>query len=267
MTIKFIHPIAPTKADGDVGRIYADMKTDFMFAEPITLHAPSPKLLEAVWSVFRDVMIGAGITDRRVREIAAGAVSGANDCHFCAVTHEAMETASPEPSIAIDRGAFAAWAMQSMNEAILDAPGFDKAASDELRGVIVLFQYLNRMVSAFMEKASPFDPPPDDRPLSDAEQKFRQQMITMVSAQMAKTVEKTGPTDPDSVVDRIRAGLPTEPVTGGAVSDFTSLVRDNPAAITAEIATAAKTEAGGDAALLEAAAFAALEPAHATARL
>lgn len=263
MTIRFIAATPPTKAEGQVAEIYAAMKEDFMFAEPVSLHAPSPALLSAFWAVFRDVMVGKGETERWDREVVAGAVSAANDCHFCVVTHAAMEKASPDPSGPRDRAALADWAKNAMTGGASDAPGFSAQQSQELQGVVVLFQYLNRMVSTFMEKASSFDPPADGRALSDGEQKMRDQIMAMVSTQMAKTVVPSGSTDPAAIAERIGAALPADaPAPLGAASAFAKMVAAEPSAVTADLVEKARAEAGGDVGLIHVAAASALHAAQ-----
>jgi len=267
MAIKFIASVPPTRAEGAVADVYSGMRQEFMFAEPIALHAQSPDLLEAFWLVFRDVMVGEGASNRWEREVVAGAVSEANQCSFCVVTHAAMERASPQPNGERDRDALVNWARAVMDGSHVNAPGMSEAQTAELRGVVTLFQYLNRMVSTFMEKASPFDPPANGRDLTEAEQKMRTQVMKMVKAQMALSVQRAGEITSESILSRIAASLDENTIDlSGPAANFADLVARKPSEITTEIADEAKLQLGGDKRLLELAAKSALSAAHKSAR-
>lgn len=262
MTIKFITSIPQAKAEGIVAEVYRDMKKTFVFAEPVSLHAPAPNLLKSFWSVFRDVMIGAGESTRWEREVVAGAVSTANACHFCSVTHAAMEKTAPHIGSESERAELADWARSAMNGAAHNAPGASEAKTQELRGVISLFHYLNRMVSTFMNKASAFDPPPGGRELTEAEKKMRQQIMAMMQVQMAKSVAKTGPTDPASVLARIRSSLTEPAAVAGPALRFAEKVAQRPGEVSPEDAAQSITALGGEKQLLEVAARAAISAAE-----
>lgn len=51
-----------------------------------------PELLELTWNREKRIMLSEGTLDRKTKELLAIAVSLANHCHYCSLTHEEMAT-------------------------------------------------------------------------------------------------------------------------------------------------------------------------------
>jgi alkylhydroperoxidase family enzyme len=173
--IRHVTPVRPGRAaDQLVGRVYRQVERDFgMLAPPIALHSPAPELLAASWLMLRETLVAAGQADRAVKEVVASAVSVANACPYCVAVHGATlhgllrggpATAAlaggeldriPDPVLR----AVAEWAGNSGRQASA-APlpeAVPRGQAPELIGVAVAFQYLNRMVSVFLDE-SPLPP-------------------------------------------------------------------------------------------------------------
>jgi AhpD family alkylhydroperoxidase len=165
--IKHVRPVSRSAANGDTARIYEQMTREFgIHAEPIVLHSPAPELLAGAWSVCRETLVAGGSVDRATKEAVATAVSSINRCPFCVDAHAVMlaGTGNYETARLIDQGDYAAigdprlrrvveWAAatRSPGSSILREPPFEGDQAPELIGTAVLFHYINRPVTVFLD--------------------------------------------------------------------------------------------------------------------
>ncbi len=152
VVIRHVTPVAKRHATGRVARVYDGLRREFgIHAEPIVLHSPAPDLLAGAWMVCREVTVAAGAVERPVKEAVAVAVSELNRCPYCVDAHSAMlrSTGTAAPT------QFAAWAAatRSPGAGILQNPPFDAAQVPEMVGTAVLFHYINRPVSVFLDES------------------------------------------------------------------------------------------------------------------
>lgn len=160
-----VQPIRRRDAQGLVARVYEEIDHDFFLAPPLALHSPSPSLLAAVWTAFREVFL-CGEAPRAWKETIAAAVARANRCPFCVEAHTmflhglgahaaalwlAAETDSPSPGGEL--AAIAEWAsaIRAPGAPVLRQPPFRAAWAPELIGTAVAFQYVTAMATVFLD--------------------------------------------------------------------------------------------------------------------
>jgi AhpD family alkylhydroperoxidase len=132
--IRHVTPVRREHATGVVARVYAGLEREFgIHAEPITLHSPAPELLAGAWMLCREVMVADGTVDRAVKEALAISVSEANRCPYCVDAHSAM--------------------LSSLGGATAPQPPFAPADLPELAGTAMLFHYINRPVTIFLDES------------------------------------------------------------------------------------------------------------------
>ncbi|RSM47499.1 alkylhydroperoxidase [Actinoplanes sp. ATCC 53533] len=189
--IRHVVPVRPGAARPPVSVIYRQVEREFgVLAPPVVLHSPAPDLLVACWAMLRATLVDEGVTERRVREAVASAVSLSNRCPYCVDVHgETLRALDGGPDAAAvlagrpDRSAdplvrtAAAWAAGSGPR----PSGLDPRAVAELVGVAVTFQYVNRMVNVFL----------DESPLpAFAPRRVRDLLRWMLRATMRQTVAR-----------------------------------------------------------------------------
>jgi AhpD family alkylhydroperoxidase len=167
--IRYISPVLPDRAEGLVGRVYAQAERDFGFvAPPLVLHSPAPDVLAATWLMLRETLLANNSSARAQKEVVAAAVSVANECPYCVAVHSAAVRDLVDGSVPaeIAAGRFADVADPGLRGIALWArdtglPGRAQPAPlnsfPELAGVAVTFHYLNRMVTIFLPE-SPLPP-------------------------------------------------------------------------------------------------------------
>ena len=142
-----------------VAMVYAQSERDFgMVAPPVSLHAPSPRVLAACWLMLRESLLADGLVDRAVKEAVAASVSLGNACPYCVEVHSTTLHGLlkvPSGTEPIDDPAvrdIAAWARAAgtRDSAARHGVPFPFEQAPELIGVAVVFQYLNRMVNVFL---------------------------------------------------------------------------------------------------------------------
>jgi AhpD family alkylhydroperoxidase len=165
--IRHVRPVPSGTATGLVAAVYAQVERDFgMLAPPVVLHSPAAGPLAASWAMLRETLLARGVADRAAKEVVAAAVSLGNACSYCVDVHSAviggLAHRGEADAISGDRvdamtdpalRDLAAWARSSgQRESILrrDLP-FPLEQLPEFGGVVVTFQYLNRMVTVFCE--------------------------------------------------------------------------------------------------------------------
>lgn len=173
--IRHVTPVRPRAARGVVARVYAAAEREFgLLAPPIALHSPHPELLTASWVLLRETLLASGTVSRAEKEAVAAAVSLDNACPYCVEVHAAVlggvHDRTDAAAIAADRigdvadpalRAAATWARTAGGE-IGGAGGVEPTTlpaeqAPELLGVLLAFNYLNRMVAVFLG-SSPLPP-------------------------------------------------------------------------------------------------------------
>ena len=146
-SIKHLDVVAPQSAKGLVHNVYAQMRKDFFVASPFVLHSIEPEVLVVVWSLVRETLF-CGLAPRSHKELVAAGVSRANSCPFCVDAHySAVRYTKLEDS------ALETWAQatsRASNPELKSKPFSEHDA--EYLGTVVAFQYLNRLVSVFMDE-------------------------------------------------------------------------------------------------------------------
>ncbi|MEW2428645.1 carboxymuconolactone decarboxylase family protein [Micromonospora sp. NPDC047644] len=167
LQLQHVAPVAPGRADGPVAAVYQQVERDFgMLAPPVALHAASPVVLAAAWTMLREALLASGRTGREAREVVAAGVSQANRCPYCVDVHggtlagllrgpdaAAMLTGQLADLQDPRLRELAGWAAHG------GPPPFPPEHGPELVGVAVVFHYLNRMVNVFLPD-SPLPPVP-----------------------------------------------------------------------------------------------------------
>lgn len=167
-------PARPSHADNTVQRIYRQAEREFgMLAPPLALHSPVPSALAASWLMLRESLLADCSVPRTTKEAVAAAVSHGNSCPYCVTVHgSALAGLLDNPTArAIAAGDFgsipdptvravAGWARGSATrqDSLRQHVPFRSEQAPELAGVVVAFQYINRMVNIFF----------DDSPLPSA---------------------------------------------------------------------------------------------------
>jgi AhpD family alkylhydroperoxidase len=158
--IRYVRPVRPSAARGVVSATYAQVERDFgMLAPPVSLHSPAPGALAACWLMLRETLLASGQAGRAAKETVATVVSAQNACPYCVAVHGATLRRLSDRSAAVAAGVpgpglrdIAAWAQASRSrELAAEHPvPFPAGHRQELIGVAVTFQYLNRMVNVFL---------------------------------------------------------------------------------------------------------------------
>lgn len=162
--IRHIKAVPPRQAHGLVADVYGQMKKDFQLVPPVTLHAPIPELLAAVWGMLRESIV-AGPVDRTLREVVCEGVSAINECSFCVDAHSmllagaaARTTADAIRAKRLDliddtktRGV-AEWAFANRQPGaeILRQPPFTPDEAPEIIASAACFHYIDRLVQVFL---------------------------------------------------------------------------------------------------------------------
>ncbi len=160
--IRYLTPTDPKDARGVVARVYAEAERDFgLVAAPLALHSPVPEMLAASWQLLRETLLVQGLLSRADKEAVAAAVSRANQCPYCVDVHSAtLRGLQRKGTPANDRIAgITAWASTASRRSLGGDGAFPFAAelAPELCGVLMTFEYLNRMVEIFLP-GSPLPP-------------------------------------------------------------------------------------------------------------
>jgi AhpD family alkylhydroperoxidase len=221
--VRHVTPVRPRSATGLVAAVYDQVEADFgMLAPPVALHSPSPRVLAAAWLMLRESLV-AGAVDRPAKEAVAAAVSLSNSCPYCVTVHSATlgGLSSGPDATAIAAGdlssvhddrlrGIALWASAGATRAGAEGQDwpFPPAQAEELIGVAVTFQYLNRMVNVFLGDS----PLPDGAP--SGARRFLGWMMGRDAAAFA---------EPGVALALLPSVADTVPWAGGVVGDaFTS---------------------------------------------
>ncbi len=162
--IRHVTPVPPKAATGSVAEVYRQLATDFgVYAPPVVLHSPAPEALRACWALLRETLLADGLVPRQAKEVVAEAVSRGNRCPYCVEVHGAAvaglpgyrrgDAKSQEAAADPYLEALAEWGRRSGGPSHRPTPVFPVAHAPELIGVAVVFHYLNRMVSVFLQES------------------------------------------------------------------------------------------------------------------
>ncbi|WP_216651483.1 carboxymuconolactone decarboxylase family protein [Actinomadura litoris] len=143
--VEHVSPVAPGAATGLVAAVYGQVERDFgMLAPPVALHSPLPDVLAASWTILRESLVVPGLAGRAAKEAVAAEVSRRNTCPYCVAVHAAAAPAATPLTGWVQRGGAG------------ESPFPDEHAPEYI-GVLVTFEYLNRMVNLFLDD-SPLPP-------------------------------------------------------------------------------------------------------------
>lgn len=164
LIIKHIDAVPPNDAHGLVADVYKQMKDEFQLVPPVTLHAPIPQLLAAVWGMLRESIV-AGPVSRNLREVVCEGVSAVNRCSFCVDAHsvllaganakstaDAIRASRPDLISDPKTRKVAEWAFANRQPGapILRQPPFSASEAPELIASAACFHYIDRMVQVFL---------------------------------------------------------------------------------------------------------------------
>jgi AhpD family alkylhydroperoxidase len=258
--IRHLRPVPYAVARGLVRDVYDQMRRDFQLVTPITLHAPVPELLAAVWSAGRESLVAAGggggseVDSRAAREAVAAAVSRINACPFCTDVHAMMLhgagagraaaiLGSEDPGRVEDPALapLVRWALGTGRPGSRPAPRppFGRREAPRFIGTAVGFHYINRVVNVFLD-ASPFPLPPGLRGL-------RPLVARAAGAAVARRIARLAPEPGASLALLPEAELPADlawagrdPNVAGAFARLAAAVERAGASIPAAVRSAAR---------------------------
>ncbi len=154
--------------------IYRDVEREFgLVAPPITLHSPHPLALAASWVALREALIVTTSSSRQDKEVVAAGVSLGNACPYCVAVHSAtlnglapgagrqLADGQLERIQDADTRRLAQWAHDTGRRELAQP-----AARPDHAAVAVVFHYINRMVTVFLDDSPvPANVPAGARPL------------------------------------------------------------------------------------------------------
>lgn len=165
MKINHISYISEKKAYGKLGEIYKHIKQDFgKVAEPFVLHSSDIDLTAAIWSLFYETVLVDTEVKRSLKEAVATCVSEVNKCRYCVDAHSIMLFGTDEKLngkiqeiknnkiVSESRSdKIIQWALSSIDfdADIIKNPPFAIKDAPEIIGTVIIFNYINRMVTVF----------------------------------------------------------------------------------------------------------------------
>ncbi|NTV02819.1 MAG: carboxymuconolactone decarboxylase family protein [Chlorobiaceae bacterium] len=147
LSIRHLPPPDVGGATGLAASVYRQLEREFQTVPPVTMHHLDPELMAGVWSACRETLVaGPG---RGLKEAVAVAVSTSNRCPYCVQAHTSFLAGFPEPA---DR-LLAAWAAATGEQATVEGvvPPVPPEMMPAVKGTAVLFHYINRMASIFLD--------------------------------------------------------------------------------------------------------------------
>jgi AhpD family alkylhydroperoxidase len=162
--IRHVAPVPFRTPNPVVSRVYRACEREFgVLAPPLALHASSPEVLAAAWTMLRESIVAPGMVGRAEKETVAAVISASNSCPYCVAIHTSMVRSLGDEAMRSD---IAAWARANTTRP-RDHPAAAGPAGDdsvrrplfppdhgpELVAVAVLLHYLNRMVNVFLTPA------------------------------------------------------------------------------------------------------------------
>ena len=82
-TMRYVHAVPRSKADGFVEEIYKQIKEDFFVNGSLTSRSKVPSLLAAIWTAGRETILVTDHIDRTTKEAIAATISSIHDCPYC----------------------------------------------------------------------------------------------------------------------------------------------------------------------------------------
>jgi AhpD family alkylhydroperoxidase len=162
LSIRHLPPPAIGHASGLAAEVYRQLDREFMTVPPITLHHLNPQLMAGVWSACRESLVVG--PDRALKEVIAVAVSRSNRCPYCVQAHTSMLLGA-EDRAALDAlssdgrtsdtvAKLVAWASVTGRKpaGAFVPPPFTQQQAPAFMATAVLFHYINRMVSLFLDE-------------------------------------------------------------------------------------------------------------------
>lgn len=142
-------------------RVLDQAAHEFQMVPPITIHSADPELMAGLWCATREAYV-VGAKGRAMREAVAAAVSRLNACPYCITVHSGMFAAAGgeadtlnEPMrlpAAIEPAATWAAATLSPDSREFQEPRLPAADIPQVFGTAVVYHYINRLVSVFLEE-------------------------------------------------------------------------------------------------------------------
>lgn len=163
--VRHVTPVSPNAAQGLVADVYAQLRSEFQLAPPLTLHSPAPKILAGAWSVTRESQIAQGRLSRTAKEAISASVSQLNRCPYCVDAHTGLLHGAAKHDVAAsirneDADAIAdnhirelvRWALatRSPTDPIVANPPWSSEEAPEAIGTALAYHYVNRMVHVFL---------------------------------------------------------------------------------------------------------------------
>lgn len=134
---------------------------EFQMAPPVTIHMADPELMAGLWHAAREAYV-VGREGRAMREVVAAAVSKLNACPYCVTVHAGLYAASSQNGPALDEpanlpaeiAAAQKWAAASLSpdSEALREPALSVSVIPQVFGTAIVYHYLNRLVSVFLEE-------------------------------------------------------------------------------------------------------------------
>lgn len=167
--VRYIQPVSPQAAVGQVAAIYQQIERDFgAVVPPLSLHSVAPAILAGIWLMAREAQVVTGTVSRHAKEAISAAISQLNRCPYCVDVHTTTlyALADYRTADAISAGraatisdpklaALVTWAgaTRTPGSASLLHPPFTPAEAPEVIGTALAFHYINRMVNVFLAES------------------------------------------------------------------------------------------------------------------
>ena len=159
--VKILDYTRPTKATGLTRSIYQRAENELgLAAEPLLIHSSDPEILEAFYTLGREVLLVRSHVQRTAKDAIATVVSHSNTCQYCVDSHSmsvgaegdsALMTALEENDLTSIRQhpLYTTIAWFNTNNASV-RPALSSIALAEYLAVFFYFHYTNRMVNTFV---------------------------------------------------------------------------------------------------------------------
>ncbi|MBU2588177.1 MAG: carboxymuconolactone decarboxylase family protein [Alphaproteobacteria bacterium] len=162
-SVRYLEPVKRTQAKGLLAQTYEAIEREFALVPPLTIQSACPEVLAGLWIAFREVFV-VDPDHRTEREIVSAGISQVNECPYCVEVHSAMLDATGDHGLAMairsdgreaDENAVLQWAKATLTpgDARLANPPFPLRLAPQMLGTALLFHYVNRMVSVFLDES------------------------------------------------------------------------------------------------------------------
>ena len=215
--VRYLQPILARDAKAKVADVYNQIRRDFQLVPPLTLFSPSSELLAGVWNIWRESQFAVGQVPRATLEAISAAVSVLNTCSYCVDAHTGMLHAASEHDVVnaifeennslinnVKTRRIVEWALatKTPHADILKSPPFTPKEAPEIIGTAIVYHFVNRMVSIFLN--------PSPLPVPRGSLKLRRVAIRLFGATLAKRIIKRQPISGDSLQFTTQAELPND---------------------------------------------------------